>query len=78
VKCSWVKCSEGLSDRKSNFIRRYIDNVKFAAYMTFSFITYFHIVLLKFFYNCIHGCIFCVLLFDCVNCVFLLVYVFLL
>jgi hypothetical protein len=68
-----VEWSEGLSNRVSLIIRRYIDHMQFAAYMAVWFITFFRIILVLF---CTYGCIFCVLLFDLVNCAFLLLSMF--
>jgi hypothetical protein len=38
VTCSWMKFSKGRSNKVSNNIRRYVDLVKFAAYMAVRYI----------------------------------------
>ena len=58
------KWSEGLNKKVSIIIRRYIGQMKLAAYMAVLFITFFPHSSGSVFYHCIYGCMFCVLLFN--------------
>jgi len=48
-----MKFSEGLSNKVSKIIRRYIDHMKFATYMAVSFIVLLHVQLVLFLSLCI-------------------------
>jgi len=83
VSTSVVKCSESLSSRMSNIIRRYIDHMNFATYMAFSFIIFLQVLLVIFFiivYMVVCFVYFCLILsvmyFYCYVYVFLLLYMF--
>jgi hypothetical protein len=76
VKCSWVKrevlqCSDGLSNKVSNIIRR---QYEVAAYIYFAIITFFHILQALFFIN-VYTIVF---LFNAVIYVFLLLCLYIL
>jgi hypothetical protein len=66
-----VKCSEDLSTRVSNIIRRYTDHMKFVACMAFWFITFFRVLLGPYFYYCLYDCTFCRLLLNFVSYLFI-------
>jgi len=56
-----MKCSEDLGNMAPNIISRYIDHKKFDAYMAFSFIIFFHVLLVPFFLSL---CIWLYVLYD--------------
>ena len=78
MSTSAVKWSEGLSNRVSIIIRRYVDQMQFTAYMAVSFITFFPYSSDSILYHSTYiGLFVCMLLFNFVNYVFLfLCYVF--
>jgi hypothetical protein len=73
---SVVKCSDSLSNRVSNIIRRYIDHMKFAAFMAFLFIIFFHVLLVSLFITIDNAYMSYMLLFNFVNFVFSLFFMY--
>ena len=67
MKCSSVKWSEILSNMESVIIRRCRDHMKFIVCMAILFIICHHILVVL-----LCGCLFCMLLFNFINYVFLL------
>jgi hypothetical protein len=76
VSTSVVEWSEGLSNRVSIIIIRYIDQTKLPACLAVSFIFFFSYTPGPILYQRICGCMFCMLLFNFVNYVFLLLCMF--
>jgi hypothetical protein len=72
VSTGIVKRSEGLINRVSIIIIRFIDQMKFAAYMACSFITFFPYTSGSILYHCMYSCMFYMLLFKFLNKAFLL------
>jgi VIT1/CCC1 family predicted Fe2+/Mn2+ transporter len=62
-----VKWSEGLSNRVSISIRRYLDLMWFAAVLYVSFITFFSYSFGSVLYHFMYGFMFCMLLFNFVR-----------
>jgi hypothetical protein len=58
----------------SIIIRRYVDNMRFATNMAVLLIVFFN-SFGSILFHCMYGCMFCMLLFNCVNYVFLLLYI---
>jgi len=79
VRCSWVKCSEGLSNRVFTIIRK---NIYIIWFLCLYGCFFYHILSYSvgsIFYHCaytvyiyIYGCMFFILLFNFINYVFLL------
>jgi len=77
VSKSVVKRSEGLSNRVSIIIIRYIDHVRFAAYIAVSLTHFF--IFFWFYFVSLYMWLYCILLLNFVNYSFLLLsFVFLL